>query len=309
MLITGGAGFIGSAIARRFLAAGDAVRILDNLETGQAANVPDGCELIVGDVRDAEATMRATTGCELVIHQAAMVSVPRSVAEPLLCQAINVEGTRHVLEAAAASGARRVVLASSAAVYGDGPEQPKHEGLTPAPASPYAYAKWLNELDAAYFSRYRGLETICTRYFNVFGPGQSPDSPYSGVISIAASKLIKGEPFTIFGTGEQTRDYVYLDDVVSAVVAAGTAPQLPGEVVNVGTGTRTSLLALLETMGRAIGKAPLLQFAPSRPGDVLHSVADVSRLRDGLGFRAETPLGVGLERTLAWIEGGDRQVR
>jgi UDP-glucose 4-epimerase len=231
-----------------------------------------------------------------------MVSVAMSVAEPERCWDINVNGTRQVLAAARAAGIRRVVMASTAAIYGNEPTLPKRESMTPRPESPYAYAKWLNEMDAGYYGRYMGVETVCLRFFNVFGPHQRPDSPYSGVISIAIDRLSKGLPFTVFGTGEQTRDFVHVDDVAAAVVAAVTRPGLQHEVINVGRGKATSLLELLAHMGTALGREPALTFGPPRAGDVLHSVAEVSRLESRLGLKARVPLDRGLAETLAWLQ-------
>jgi UDP-glucose 4-epimerase len=301
VLITGGAGFIGSTIARRFVRAGHEVVAFDNMETGDRTNLPAEVALVEGDVRDLAALTEAARGAEVIVHQAAMVSVARSVSEPALCWEVNVTGTQHALEAACRVGARRVLLASSAAVYGNAPGLPKREEMAPDWASPYAYSKWLNECDAGYYARYHGLETVCLRYFNVFGPRQRPDSPYSGVISIAAAKLLAGEPFTVNGTGEQSRDFVFSEDVAGAVLAGATAPGVSHAVLNVGRGERTSLLALLEAMGQAIGREPVLRFGPPRAGDVMHSQADVSRLAETLGFRARTPLVEGLARTLAWM--------
>jgi UDP-glucose 4-epimerase len=232
-----------------------------------------------------------------------MVSVARSVAEPENCWNINVVGTRIVLEAARKAGCRRLVLASSAAVYGNEPTLPKLETMPPMPESPYAYSKWLNEIDARYYGQYLGLETVCLRFFNVFGPRQRPDSPYSGVISIAAGKLLAGEPFTVFGTGEQTRDFVYVDDVANAVVAGLTRPGIQHAVLNVGRGQSISLLELLALMGQAIGRPPELRFAEARAGDVLHSESEASRLETLLGVRAETPLDLGVARMLEWMRG------
>jgi UDP-glucose 4-epimerase len=303
VLITGGAGFIGSAIARRLLAEGHTVRIFDNLETGAMANVPVGAEFVAGDVRSALAVGRAARGCDAIAHQAAMVSVTRSIAEPARCYDVNVVGTRNVLEAARQAGCMRVALASSAAVYGNAPSLPKREALPARPESPYAESKWLNEVDARYYGGYMGVETVCLRYFNVFGPHQRPDSPYSGVISIAASRLLADAPFTVFGTGAQTRDFVYVEDVARAVAAALTRPDLGHEVINVGRGERVSLLELLRLMGEAVGRKPRLRFDAPRPGDVLHSLADVSRMGRLLGVRAEVPLDAGLAATIDWMAG------
>jgi UDP-glucose 4-epimerase len=303
VLITGGAGFIGSAIARRLLAEGHTVRIFDNLETGLMANVPVGAEFVAGDVRSALAVGRAARGCDAIAHQAAMVSVTRAIAEPARCYDVNVVGARNVLEAARQAGCMRVALASSAAVYGNAPGLPKREALPARPESPYAESKWLNEVDARYYGGYMGVETVCLRYFNVFGPRQRPDSPYSGVISIAASRLLADAPFTIYGTGAQTRDFVHVEDVARAVAAALTRPGLGHEVINVGRGERVSLLELLRLMGEAVGRKPRLRFDAARPGDVLHSLADVSRMGRVLGVRAEVPLDAGLAETLAWMAG------
>ncbi|MFN3430866.1 MAG: SDR family NAD(P)-dependent oxidoreductase [Candidatus Sericytochromatia bacterium] len=304
VIITGGAGFIGSTILDRLLAEGHEVAVFDNLETGRRENVPAALRLIEGDVRDAAAVARAIAGADMVVHQAAMVSVSLSVSEPDRCWDVNVAGTRHVLEAARRAGCRRVVMASSAAVYGNEPTLPKREDLPASPASPYAYSKWLNELDARYYGEHLGLETVCLRYFNVFGPRQRPDSPYSGVISIAADRLLGDRPFTVFGTGEQTRDFVYVDDVAGAVMAALQAENLRHEVINVARGERVTLLELLRTMGQAAGHEPALSFAEARPGDVMHSLADVSRLDERLGYRAEVSLADGLARTLRWLRAG-----
>ncbi|MNS49167.1 UDP-glucose 4-epimerase [compost metagenome] len=306
VLVTGGAGFIGSTLARRLVADGHTVRVLDNLETGSRDNLMAGIDLIEGDIRDPQAVAAAMAGMDAVAHLAAMVSVAVSVEEPRRCFDVNVVGTRHVLEAARESGVRRVALASSAAVYGNEPTLPKREDLAPAPASPYAYSKWHNEVDAGYYGAYLGLETVALRFFNVYGPRQRPDSPYSGVISIAADRLLTGQTFTVNGTGEQTRDFVYVEDVAGALVSALSAPGLTHEVVNVGRGERVSLLELLAVMGEAVGREPSLAFGPPRSGDVIHSVCDPARLADRLGYRARVPLAEGLARTIAWMREGAR---
>ncbi|MFN3430188.1 MAG: NAD-dependent epimerase/dehydratase family protein [Candidatus Sericytochromatia bacterium] len=306
ILITGGAGFIGSTLARRLLADGHAVTAFDNLETGATENLPGSVRLIEGDIRDRDALDAAMAGHDAVAHLAAMVSVAVSVTEPARCWDVNVVGTRQVLDAARAAGIRRVALASSAAVYGNEPTLPKREDLPVAPASPYAYSKWHNEVDAGYYGGYLGLETVCLRFFNVYGPRQRPDSPYSGVISIAADRLLSGKPFTVNGTGEQTRDFVFSEDVAGALAAALTAPGVTHEVINVGRGERVSLLELLAVMGRAVGCEPELAFGPPRAGDVLHSVSDPGRLAERLGYRAGVSLETGLTRTIAWMRDAAR---
>lgn len=304
VLVTGGAGFIGSAVVQRLLSEGHTVRVLDNLETGVKENLADSVELFPDDIRDSNAVKYAVAGCDVIIHLAAMVSVPRSIDDPSLCWEVNVQGTRTVLDAAYRAGCRRMVLASSAAVYGNELALPKCETQPPQPESPYAYSKWMNELDAEYYHRFLGLETVALRFFNVFGPRQRPDSPYSGVISIAASKLLASEPFTVFGTGEQTRDFVYVDDVATAVVAAASYPALGHAVFNVGRGCGTTLLELIELIGKAVGQKPELHFEAPRPGDVLHSVAEVSRLETFLGKREITSLARGVDSLLQWLRTG-----
>lgn len=310
VLITGGAGFIGSTVARELLAQGHEAVVLDDLSTGLASNLPAGVPLHVGDVADVSAVMEAMDGCQGVVHLAAMVSVALSVTEPGPCHRINVVGSQTVFQAAAALGLTRVVYASSAAVYGARPELPKREDQAPHLASPYAASKWQNEIDADYLSRWQGVESVGLRFFNVYGPRQRPDSPYSGVISIAADRLLRQAPFTVFGDGLQSRDFVYSEDVARAVVAALTQPlPKPAEglasalVFNVGTGRSTTLLDLVAAMEGALGRKAELQFGPDRAGDLKHSLADPGALAEALGVRAEVRVQEGLAQTLAWMQG------
>jgi UDP-glucose 4-epimerase len=302
VLVTGGAGFIGSTIARRFLAGGHTVRILDSLVTGLRQNVPSEAEFIEGDIRNPETLQTVCDGIDVVLHQAAMVSVVQSAADPAGCFDVNVVGTQRVLAAAVSAGAKRVVLASSSAVYGNRPVQPKREDSPLDPLSPYAESKLANEGDARYQSVFNGLETVCFRYFNVFGPNQRADSPYSGVISILVKALLERQTFTIFGTGEQTRDFVFVEDVAGAVYTAATRPGIRHEVLNVGRGQPVSLLELIELAAAITGETPRLAFATARPDDVKHSQADVTRLAERLGYRARTPVSVGLARTIGWMQ-------
>jgi UDP-glucose 4-epimerase len=302
ILVTGGAGFIGSAIVRRLLSVGYEVVVFDNFETGRRANVPADVAVVEGDIRDPEALRRACRGVDDVVHQAAMVSVPISVAEPSRCWDINVSGTRNVLEAALGAGCRRVTMASSAAVYGSAPPLPTSEDAALAPASPYAYSKYLNEIDARYFGRYTALETLCFRYFNVYGPGQSPTSPYSGVISILARQLLLGAPITIFGSGIQTRDFVFVGDVAAVVMGSLALPRLDVEVLNVGQGRQVTLLELIAKLAQVLGRAPEIHFAEKRAGDVMHSVASIKALTGALAYRPNTLLVDGLRMTTNWMQ-------
>lgn len=300
ILVTGGAGFIGSALTWKLIEGGHEVTVFDNLETGDRLAVPDAARLIVGDIRDQVALKEAMPGHEAVVHLAAMVSVARSVQEPDLCRNINVDGTRNVLEAARRGGVRRFVLASTAAVYGNNSQLPKREELFPEPASPYAFTKWINEIDARFEAEYLGLEAVCLRFFNVYGPRQRPDSPYSGIITIAIDRMLRGQPITIFGDGQQTRDFVYVEDVAVSIAAAVTQSGLVSELVNIGTGERISLLQLLETLEGVMGERAQLSFSPSRPGDVRHSVAYVARMLKLLGMKPTTKLERGLQVTVEW---------
>ncbi|MDB5095783.1 MAG: NAD-dependent dehydratase [Cyanobacteria bacterium RYN_339] len=308
ILITGGAGFIGSTIAEQCVSAGHDVTVYDNLTTGNRANVPATAGFIEGDIRDSDRLLKAFKGIDVVVHQAARVSVPDSIADPVGFWDVNVVGTRCVLESARRCQVRRVVLASTAAIYGPGSLDAAREEDAPRPASPYADNKLLNELDAAYYGQHLGVETICTRYFNVYGPRQRPDSPYAGVVSIMSAKLRLNEPLTIFGTGQQTRDFVYVEDVARTVLGFCEIRNAVHDVINIGTGEPTSLLALVDTLGRILDREPRLVHAGPRPGDVLHSVANVTRLAARTGAVPATPLDWGLSRTLDWIGGSVGQI-
>lgn len=303
VLVTGGAGFIGSHLAVALLRRGDQVRVLDNLSSGQRANL-DGLpvELVVGDVRDWETVRQAVQGCDLVFHQAALVSVPRSLAEPRLNHDVNVTGTFHVFEAARQAGIRRVVFASSAAVYGDAPALPASEADRPVPLTPYAVAKLANEQLAAVYTRSYGTEFVGLRYFNVFGPRQDPTSPYSGVLSIFCRAAVAGEGVTIYGDGRQTRDFVYVSDVVAANLAAANLAHVDETAVyNVGCGQQISLLEVVVQLRASTGQPLPASHAPARQGDIRHSLADTSQAAARLGFRAQTSFPAGLRETVAWF--------
>ncbi|HSC27712.1 MAG TPA: NAD-dependent epimerase/dehydratase family protein, partial [Vicinamibacterales bacterium] len=272
-LVTGGAGFIGSHIAGELTRRGHRVRVADSLVTGKRSNLdhlPD-VEVLVGDLADVDFARRAAAGVEVVLHQAAIPSVPRSVADPVTSNRANVDGTLSVLVAARDAGVRRVVFAGSSSAYGNSPTLPKHEGMPARPLSPYALQKVVGEMYMQMFTTLYGLDTVTIRYFNVFGPRQDPSSPYSGVISIFASALLEGRPPTIYGDGEQTRDFTYVANVVDGVLRASDAPGVAGEVINVATGGRVSLNQLFEAMRRLVGVDVKPVHAPPRPGDVRDS--------------------------------------
>lgn len=301
-LVTGGAGFIGSHVSRALLEAGARVRVLDDLSTGHRHNLAQGVEFIAGSVADADAVGRAVEGCRFVFHLAAMVSVPQSVAQPDLCVTSNIVGTQRVLTAAGRAGVRRVVLATTCAVYGDKPNLPSREGDPTVCCSPYAASKLAGEALCQALSRTGGVSSACLRFFNVYGPGQDPKSAYAAVISAFASALREGRTPVIYGDGQQTRDFVYVGDVVRANLMAAASPtDLRGEVFNVGTGTRISLLTLLSTMARLSGRPATADHQPPRAGDVRDAQAEVSKIRAALGFSARTPLEEGLRRTLEWM--------
>ena len=301
-LVTGGAGFIGSHITEALLARGDRVRVLDDLSAGKRENL-DGLEveLLVGDIRDPEACARAVEGVDGIFHEAAQLSVPESCERPAHSYEVNVTGTLNVLEAARAAGVGRVVFAASSAAYGNGPGLPKVETLPVAPCSPYASGKIAGEHLMSTWASCYGMHTVALRYFNVFGPRQSDDSPYSGVIAKFARILLAGGTPTIFGDGEQTRDFVYVGDVAAANLAAMDADlDEPGAVINVGGGEQVSLNDLYAVLAQALGASSTPKYGPQRAGDTRHSVADVERAARDLRFTAKVPWRDGLLRTLDW---------
>jgi UDP-glucose 4-epimerase len=302
-LITGGCGFIGSHIAEALVAEGHAVRVFDNLATGYLENIKgfaDRVEFVRGDIREPTALQAAMHGIEFVFHEAALVSVAISVAQPEENDAINIRGTLNVLQAARAAGVQRVVFASSAAVYGNNPALPKREDMPPAPESPYAHAKLAGEEYLRRFSAGEGLPTVALRYFNVFGPRQDARSMYSGVISKFAADLQAGRAPTIFGDGLQTRDFVFVKDVVQAnLLAMRSGAVGHGEAFNIATNTSCSLLELLATLQQLTGRSGPPTFAPARPGDIRHSVADISKAQRVLGYQPKFSLAAGLRELLA----------
>ncbi|MGE0041188.1 MAG: SDR family oxidoreductase [Vicinamibacterales bacterium] len=307
-LVTGGAGFIGSHMAAELLRRGHTVRIADDLSTGKAGNldairaeVPGRpFEFVEGDLADLEAARRAVAGAEIVLHQAAIPSVPRSIQDPVASHRANIDATFNVLAAAREAGVRRVVFAGSSSEYGDTPVLPKHEDMPPNPLSPYALQKVVGEQYLLQFTRHYGLETVSIRYFNVFGPRQDPGSPYSGVISLFIKALLEGRQPIIHGDGGQTRDFTYVANVVDGVLRAAEAGGVSGEQINVATGGRISLNELLATLKRILGSDLEAVYGPPRVGDVRDSQADISKAERLLGYRTIVPFEDGLARTVEW---------
>ncbi len=302
-LVTGGAGFIGSHIAETLVEAGHEVRVLDNLSTGKQENLRafrSRCGFIEGDVRDTDTVADAVKGVDYVIHQAALASVPRSIKDPTSSNQVNVQGTLNLLLAAKEHGIKRVIYASSSSVYGDSETLPKSEGMPPSPRSPYAVSKLAGELYCRVFADVYGLPTTCLRYFNVFGPRQDPNSQYSAVIPLFVKALFEGVPPTIFGDGEQSRDFTYVENVVAANIAACESNSPGGEVYNVACGERYSLNTLYDKLKKIVGVDIQPEFAQPRPGDVKHSQADTRAIEEGLGYRVGVGFDEGLTRTVDW---------
>jgi nucleoside-diphosphate-sugar epimerase len=300
-LVTGGAGFIGSHLAERLVRDGHEVRVLDNLATGRRQNIlplADELELVEGDIQSYERVHNAVNGTEIVFHQAALPSVPRSVQDPLTSNATNVIGTLNILLAARDAGVQRVVFASSSSVYGQNPVLPKSEDLAPLPISPYAVAKLAGEGYCRSFWRVYGLETVCLRYFNIFGPRQDPLSQYSAVIPSFISALLERRAPTIYGDGEQSRDFTYVDNVVEANLLAASSADGIGEVFNIACGEQVSLNQLMVELRRQLDTPIEAEHAPERLGDVRHSHADVSRAEAIFGYRPRVAFADGIARTL-----------
>lgn len=301
VLVTGGAGFIASHIATACVKRGDQVRVLDNLSMGFKQNlkhIADDIEFIEGDVADETVTAQAMKGVELVFHQAALASVPMSIERPLATNHSCVTGTLNVLNQAAKAGVRRLVYAASSSAYGDRPFTAKRETDLPQVLSPYAAAKLAGELYCqAYFHSF-GLETVGLRYFNVFGPRQDPASPYSAVIPLFVTAILSGRPPIIYGDGGQSRDFIFVENVVQGNLLAAEAKLAPGQVFNMAEGRQTSLLQLLELLSKLLGKSVTPDFQPARQGDVRESLADITLARTVLGFEPKATLEEGLAATI-----------
>ena len=303
-LVTGAAGFIGRSIAAALLERGDDVRGVDNFATGKRENLIglERLEFVEGDLADPALAARVCRGVEIVFHEAALPSVPRSVADPVGTNVACVDATLQLLVAARAAGVRRVVYAASSSAYGDTPTLPKHEGMLPNPISPYAVAKLTGEYYMRSFARVYGLETVALRYFNVFGPYQDPASQYSGVLAVFCRRMLGGEQPVIYGDGEQSRDFTFIQNTVEGNLLAAVAPAelVSGRVMNVATGFRITLNEVFEELKEITGYRGTVAYAPERNGDIKHSLADISLARELLGYAPSVDFREGLRRTVEW---------
>ncbi|MGA2986132.1 MAG: SDR family oxidoreductase [Terriglobia bacterium] len=303
-LITGGAGFIGSHIVEELVQRGESVRVLDNLSTGHEENlatVRGEIDFRQADIRDLASIRPLFAGADYVIHLAALASVVRSMEDPVETTLVNLNGTLHVLLAARDAHAKRVVMAATAAAYGDDPALPRVETQKPQPLSPYALTKLAGEYYGQIFTRYFGLEVVALRFFNIFGPRQDPGSPYTGALSKFIVAYIRGTALTIFGDGEQSRDFTYVANVVDATLRACLAAAAPGQVINVGTGRSFTLNQTISLLNAIFGVKVKPQYAPPRVGDVRHSTADISLARAALGYEPIVSFEDGLRRTVDWL--------
>lgn len=303
-LVTGGAGFIGSNIVTELVNQGQQVRVLDNFSSGQRGNLTplqDQIEIIEGDIRSYHIVQEAMTGIDFVLHQAALPSVPRSVRDPITSTEVNVLGTLNVLQAARQAGVKRLVFASSSSTYGNSATLPKEETMCPNPLSPYAISKLAGEQYCRTFWQLYGFETVCLRYFNIFGPRQDPTSQYSAVIPKFITAMLNGRQLIIHGDGHQSRDFTFVANVVQANLLACTAPDAPGQVFNIACGERFSLLDMVANLAEITGQEAKVNHTPPRPGDVPHSQADINLAKTILGYEPVTVFGDGLARTVDWF--------
>ena len=311
VLVTGGAGFIGSNLTEALLRRGHSVRVLDDFSTGKKENLIfdkayPSLEIVEGDIRDLGTCQKAAEGMEYVFHQGALPSVQRSVEDPVTSNAVNVGGTLNVLLAARERGVRRVIYAASSSVYGDTPTLPKHEEMPPNPLSPYALQKYVGEQYCRLFCQLYGLETISLRYFNIFGPKQDPNSLYSAVIPKFIDALLEGRPPVIFGDGEQSRDFTYIENVVQANLLAMSAGRLHGEAVNIACGKRISLNQLVSVLKEILGSKQSPIYQDPRKGDVKHSLADISKGKGILDYEPKVGIETGLKKTVEFFKGHRR---
>jgi len=306
-LVTGAAGFIGSSLVHALLDRGEQVRGIDNFETGRRENLTDVLSQIdfrEADILDLDAVHKACADVDYVLHHAAIPSVPKSVLDPISSNRANVDGTVNILVAARDAKVKRVIYAASSSVYGDTPTLPKHEGMTPNPISPYAVAKLASECYMRSFYRCYGLETVCLRYFNIFGPRQDPSSTYSGVLAKFSMQMLRGEEPTIFGDGETSRDFTYIDNAVSANLLACSAPaaDCAGRVFNCATGRRITLTETFKVLKELTGYKGAVKYGPERGGDIKHSLADIGLAQRHLGYKVLVNFEDGLRRTVEWYK-------
>jgi UDP-glucose 4-epimerase len=305
-LVTGGAGFIGSHIVEELIRRGKRVRVLDNFSTGKRENIAPfqkDLELVEGDLRNPDDCRKAVAGVTYILHQGAIPSVPRSVADPFLTNASNIDGSLNLLLAARDAKVKRLVFASSSAIYGDAPELPKRENMMPNPMTPYALQKLTPEYyNRMFFDLYK-FETVSLRYFNVYGPRQDPKSDYAAVIPKFITRMLNGKQPTIFGSGKQSRDFTYVADIANANILAASAPDAAGEIINIACGTSFDLLKLVSTINEVLGTRLEPQFLPPAPGDIKDSVADVTKARNLLDFKPRFTFAEGLAKTIAWYKG------
>ncbi len=302
-LVTGGAGFIGSHLAARLVEQGRRVRVLDNFSTGKPGNMAafrERIDLIEGSITDPETCRRACDGVEIVLHEAALPSVPKSVADPVSSHLTNIDGTFNMLMASRDAGVRRFVYAASSSAYGDTPTLPKVESIPPDPLSPYGVQKLTGEQYCTVFARCFGLQTLSIRYFNVFGPRQDPTSQYAAAIPAFVSAILEDRPPTVYGDGEQTRDFTFVENVVHANLLAASAPETHGEVINIACGERITVNAVIEQINTLLGKAVPSKHVDERPGDIKHSWADISLAERVIGFRPVVSFAEGLRRAIDW---------
>jgi len=303
-LVTGGSGFIGSNIAHELVKRGEDVRVIDNFSTGNKVNIAEienRIELIDGDIRDFWTVQQAVVGVDYVLHQAALPSVPRSISNPLTSNSVNIDGTLNLLEASKNAGVKRFVMASSSSVYGDTPALPKREDMPTDPLSPYAITKLANEKYCKVFYELYGLETVCLRYFNIFGPRQDPKSEYAAVIPRFITALLNGRQPVVYGDGEQSRDFTFVSNAVDANLLATTAAIKPGRYYNIACGAQYTLNDLLDMLREIIGTDIEAKYTPPHPGDIKHSFADISLARKELGFDPKVDFKAGLKKTVEWF--------